>query len=462
MMREGFTTNGEQLRVLQVSTLEMKGGAARIAWNLHSAYGKRGIRSWMAVGQKETADTNVFQIPNEEARGLWARSLLHMSHKIRIGRHYPGAWSLSLLLADIAEPTRKWDYYRGIEDFRYPASGRVLQLPPERPDIVHCHNLHGDYFDLRALPRLSHEVPVALTLHDTWLLSGHCAYSLDCERWRTGCGRCPSLTLPPPSRRDATSYNWHRKRDIYTRCRFHIVTPSRWLMDKVEESILAPAVVEGRVIHNGVDLSVFCPGDKQAARVALGLPQDAAIVLFTGLNVTNSPYKDYTTIKDALSRIAFQNEGRKLLLLCLGGGQGEEKLGIARIRFIGHQKDLNKVAQFYQAADLYLHAAHADTFPNVILEALACGTPVVATAVGGIPEQVDDGVTGFLVPPGDANAMADCIKLLLVDSELRCRFAVEAAESACRRFSLNQQVDTYLDWYGEILGERSIRKSKRV
>ena len=68
----------------------------------------------------------------------------------------------------------------------------------------------------------------------------------------------------------------------------------------------------------------------------------------------------------------------------------------------------NKQAEaYYQAADIYIHAAKADTFPNVVLEALACGLPVVATAVGGIPEQIDHERTGFLVPPGDAAGMAE-------------------------------------------------------
>lgn len=452
-MREGFTTYGEQLRVLQVSTAEMTGGAARIAWNLHRAYGKRGLQSWMAVGQKESNDSNVFQVPNEQARWLWTRSVLVVRHKICRDRQSPLSLRLSRLLAAIAEPTRKWDYYRGIEDFHYPGSWRMLKLLSEKPDIVHCHNLHGDYFDLRALPGLSHQVPVALTLHDTWLLSGHCAYSFGCERWRTGCGQCPNLGIYPAIRRDATTHNWCRKQDIYARSRLYITTPSRWLMDMVKQSILAPAMLDGRVIHNGVDISVFCPGDKLAARAALDLPQNATILLFVGQGTSSNPRKDYSTMEDTLARVAAQNEGRELLLLCLGEQRIDVRLGLARIRFIDYQDDLMKVAQFYQTADIYLHAAHVDNFPNTVLEALACGIPVVATAVGGISEQVEEGVTGYLVPSGDSMAMAARVQQMLSDNDLRHHFGVEAAESARRRFDMNQQVDAYLDWYGEILEE---------
>jgi glycosyltransferase involved in cell wall biosynthesis len=105
------------------------------------------------------------------------------------------------------------------------------------------------------------------------------------------------------------------------------------------------------------------------------------------------------------------------------------------------------VARYYQAADVYVHAARADTFPNTVLEAQACGTPVVATAVGGIPEQVEDGRSGYLVSAGDAPALAERLTQLLSDTELRGRMGIQAAEAARRRFDLSRQADAYLDWY---------------
>ena len=76
--------------------------------------------------------------------------------------------------------------------------------------------------------------------------------------------------------------------------------------------------------------------------------------------------------------------------------------------------------------------------PTTILEALACGTPVVVTAVGGIPEQIEDGITGYLTPPGDAEAMAARIVQLFEDDGLRARVGVQAAEDARKRIDLNK------------------------
>src|SRR4029079_4578923 len=92
---------------------------------------------------------------------------------------------------------RRFFYELGLEDFDYPNSVELLRFLPQKPDLLHCHNLHGNYFDLRALAGLSRQIPTVLTLHDAWLLSGHCAHSFECERWTIGCGECPDLTIYP-------------------------------------------------------------------------------------------------------------------------------------------------------------------------------------------------------------------------------------------------------------------------
>ena len=349
----------------------------------------------------------------------------------------------------------------GIEDFHFPGTRQLLDLTDQRPDVVHCHNLHGGYFDLRALPWLSRQVPVVLTLHDAWLLSGHCAHSFDCERWKKGCGHCPDLTIEPAIRRDATAYNWRRKQRIFTACRLYVATPCQWLMHKVEQSLLAPAIVEARVIPNGVDLSVFRPADKAEARSTLGIPDGALVVLFAANSLRQNMWKDYRTVQHAVALAVAQMKARNLLFIALGDdGQAEEQAAPA-VRFVPYQTEPKAVARYYQAADVYVHAARADTFPNTVLEAQACGTPAVATAVGGIPEQVEDGLNGFLVPAGDAPALAERLTHLLSDHELRARMGNQAVEVARRRFDLSCQADTYLDWYRELMHRHAAERLRR-
>jgi glycosyltransferase involved in cell wall biosynthesis len=224
-------------------------------------------------------------------------------------------------------------------------------------------------------------------------------------------------------------------------------------MDRVARSILQRAVVESAVIPNGVDLSVYKPGSRADARASLMLPQDARVLLFAANGIRSNPFKDFETLRGALSRVAeAYHERGPLILLALGEDCPDERVGAARIRFVPFQTDEEMVARYYRAADLYLHPARADTFPTSVLEAMACGRAVVASAVGGIPEQVAEGETGLLTPVGDAREMAEAILALLADDERRRAMGERAAEVAREQFDVQRQIESVLGWYRKILG----------
>ena len=439
------------LRILQVSTLDIVGGAGKVAYSLFQKYHELGHKSWLAVGYKRSSDPGVLPITNNS---LWIKSWRYLYRKIQPLRgHIPGVRFLSQGLDFIAQPQKTIDQRMGREDFNFPGTKKLLELTAEKSDVVHCHNLHGGYFDLRELPEISRRVLVVLTLHDAWLLGGHCAHSFDCERWKTGCGKCPDLTIYPAIKKDATAYNWQRKKEIFKRSKLYIAAPSGWLMQKVEQSILYQAAVETRIIPNGVDFDVFHPAEKQEVREKLGIPLDVKVLLFTANGIRRSIWKDYKTMEAAVSNVAKSFKKQKILFIALGEDAPKERIGQAEIHFIPYQKDAKDVAFYYQAADVYVHAARAETFPNTVIEALACGLPVVATAVGGIPEQVEEGVTGFLTPPEDAESMASRIVQILEDDKLKQKMSVDAAESARKKFSIEKQVNEYLRWYGEIINK---------
>jgi glycosyltransferase involved in cell wall biosynthesis len=221
-------------------------------------------------------------------------------------------------------------------------------------------------------------------------------------------------------------------------------------MERIENSILVPAVIESRVIPNGIDLTRFAPGEKEAARTRLGLPRDARILLFAAKGVKGGSLKDFATVRDAAVRIGGDLAGRRILLLALGEDAPMERANGAEIRFIPYQDDPDTVADYYRAADLYLHAARAETFPTTILEAMACGRPVVATSVGGIPEQVM-AETGVLVPPGDAEAMAAAAAKILANEDEARRLGQGAHRTALDKFDLETQAEAYLSWFREIV-----------
>ena len=447
------------LTLLQVSTEDILGGAEKIALDLHYAYRKQGYESWLAVGQKVSDSTNIFQLNNDKLRNYWARFWLKQSTPLyHFGKLLKDNGRIRNVTYAIGQYSRWSSIRKGMEDFDYPASWNLLKLPPNPPDILHFHNLHGGYFkgyfDLRALPWLCQQRPTVLTLHDSWLLSGHCAHSFNCERWKTGCGNCPDLSIYPAFNRDSTAFNWKRKQEIFAGSRFFLVTPSKWLMDRVAHSIVNPAVIESRIIPNGVDLSIFHPEKKQLVRSKLNIPIDSRVLLFAAYGIKKNPWKDYQMMKDAVLLLSKTSTKQKILFIALGEDSTEEKIGNTDIRFVPFQKEPERVAEYYQASDIYLHAAKADTFPTTILEALACGTPVIGTSVGGIPEQIEDGKTGYLVSPGNASEMATKIQNLLDNETLYDKMCQNAADSAKTRFSLERMSKDYLDLYRVMLSKK--------
>jgi len=445
--------DSEKFSILLVNTTDLGGGAEKVAGKLLQQYISLGLKAWMVVGWRKTTEPHILEFPTETSRGVWAtawnmfqRALDGVMGKDRFqGFRRRFSWLRGF--------TPAVETLRGHEDFEWPASWHVLDVPPQRPDIVHCHNLHGGYFDLRVLPWLSHQVPVILTLHDAWLLAGHCAHSLSCDRWVTGCGSCPNLSIYPGLLHDGTEFNWRRKLEIYKKSRLYVATPSEWLMNRVRRSILSAAIEDSRVIPNGVDLSVFRPSDREEVRSVLGLPTDRDILLFAANGITANPWKDYRMLLRSLRLVSHTRHG-KVLFVALGQAGRKKRVGNVEITFVPFVRDEGMVAKYYQAADLYVHAAKVETFPLAVLESMACGTPVVATSVGGIPEIIEDEHSGLLISPGDAASMANRIVDLLDDEGLRSEMGRAAVARVRERYDLKDQVKAYLSWYRSILDAR--------
>ena len=445
----------KKLSILQVNTLDLGGGAEQIADNLLKNYQASGHDAWLAVGEKRSSNLEVLVIPLISDQGLWANLCLSLREWLApLHARIRGIARLRKNLLDLSIGSDVIPRWIGMEEFHYLGSKTILELAPKSVDIVHLHNLHGHYFDLRTLSELSQKVPVVMTMHDAWLLSGNCAHSFVCEKWKTGCGTCPDISIYPGLSRDTTALNWKRKQGIYAHSHLYLATPSQWLMNKAQESMLLPAITQSKVIPNGVDLNVFHPASQTLARSQLAIAPNAQVLLFAANGIKRNKFKDYITIRSALELLS-KNTSTPILVIALGEEGEEEVFGSITISYVTPVSNRQTVATYYQASDIYIHASHVDTFPTSILEAMACGLPVVATAVGGISEQVDQGVTGVLVPAGASVAMAQAIESLFNNPQFRTDMGKAAAIKAQKEFSLALQTQRYLDWYQEILASKA-------
>jgi len=335
--------------------------------------------------------------------------------------------------------------------------GWPLAQALQHADLIHFHWVN-DLLDYgHVLPRIPASVPVVWTLHDMSAFTGGCCYALDCDRFQTGCGCCPQLASVRPDDLSARSLA-RRTRALWAiRNRLHLIAPSAWMARMAASSRLFSGV-PCAVIPNAVDLQSFHPRHREVARRQLGLEPSTALLVFVAASVSN-PVKGMATLLAALPQVLAACP-LPLTVACIGSQP--DALPDA-VRWLGRIDDPDQLAGLYAAADLLVVPSLIDNAPNVIAEAHACGLPVLASAVGGIPEMIEPGLTGELVPPADSSALATAIAALLplvmADRpawSARCRAAAE------ERYAPERVASQHLDLYRHALEQVGGHQSATV
>jgi len=208
------------------------------------------------------------------------------------------------------------------------------------------------------------------------------------------------------------------------------------------------------VIENGVDIAswpLVSDDLRREARAALNVDPDEAVVLMVaGLR----PEKAHDVLMTALALL--RNEGRRVRVLLAGDGERREAieatavaLGVrADVEFLGVRRD---VARLLHASDVVVLPSSTEALPMALLEAMAAGTPVIASAVGSIPELVRDGETGFLIPAADGASLADRIRVILDDSERAARMRSHARDWVVGRYSIDATAARYQELFDEVM-----------
>lgn len=394
------------MRVVQINQVSGFGSTGRIAEDLSRVMTAQGIENAVLYGMGET------QHPAAHRFGTPAQQLLHKLTARLSGRHAFASGAA----------TRQMIAF--LEEFR--------------PDVVHLHNLHGFYLHIGLLFRwlCEKQIPVVWTLHDCWSFTGHCAHFAytGCDRWRTGCGRCPQRMAYPKALWDASAANWKAKCQLFTSLKnCTVVTPSRWLAELAKQSFLGAYPV--RVIPNGIDLEAFSAEKKQE--------HTGKMVLASASSLNPADRKGGCFLPE-LARLL--GSEYRVCVLGLQQKKPDEKQLPANLQPLPYVKDKNELAALYAAADVFVNPTLEDTFPTVNLEALACGTPVVTFATGGSPESLDD-TCGAVVPQRDMAAMAQQVRI----------WAQQDCAGACRTRAQLYDKETafsrYIELYRELAGE---------
>ena len=255
--------------------------------------------------------------------------------------------------------------------------------------LIHLHNLHGSFFSYALLPALMKRKKVIWTLHDEQILTGHCSCTLGCDKWKTGCGNCPDLTIYPAMKVDKTKEMLVYKKKWLKEMNPIIVCPSRWLANRVK--IAFPFLQKVHVISNGVDTNLFKPTeDRVELRKKLNLPVNAFLILFAAELSTKNPFKG----GDLVNEIMLDGLDENVFVVTVGGKT--QKSTSQHITF-DYVRDENQMAELYGASDVLIYPTLADNLPLVVLEAMSSGLPVIASNIGGISEIIENNVDGYLI-----------------------------------------------------------------
>jgi glycosyltransferase involved in cell wall biosynthesis len=275
------------------------------------------------------------------------------------------------------------------------------------PDVVNIHNLHGASGWSTAVVRIAAEcAPTVWTLHDMWSFTGRCAYSYDCRKFPAGCdAACPTPREYPALAPRRIARAWESRRELLGACLPHplvAVSPSRWLASEARAGLWGSESVD--VIPYGLPLDVFAPVERRAARQALGIDPHGPVLMTAAAD-----YRERRKGTVLLKRALHAMPRRPLTVVTLGAGAEGFSLPNVHECHLGFVNRDDTKALAYSAADLFVHPALTDNLPNVVMEAISCGTPVLGFAVGGLLDMVRPGLSGWLAPEVSAQALATAI-----------------------------------------------------
>lgn len=431
------------MKIVQINTSDNQGGAARAAYRLHKGLRHIGQDSRMLCRQKILSDLTTEFVQAERS----SSPVLQDSRETglaAIQSHYIN--------------TRRTPLSNTLFSLPYPGLD-LSQLPQVRQaDIINLHWVAAFQSPVTIRRLLELGKPVVWTLHDMWAFTGGCHYSAECDKYQTDCSACPQLF---DDSYDLAAMILQDKLNCFADYKFTVVTPSEWLADCARRSqLFSHQRIE--VIPYSLEVEdIFTPGDKAEAKQQLGIDADTVTLLF-GAETAVEARKGFAELVEAMEHCLTDENfcqwvaAGKVKVLCFG--QPSELLTslAVPVQSVGSIASDKRLSQIYAAADLFVLPSLEDNFPNTMLEAMSCGTPVVGFAVGGIPDLVKDWVTGRTVPAQDTQKLAQAILDCIFDSNQRQQMGQASRQLMEQQYSIEKQAQRYLELYQDLRGSEAV------
>lgn len=422
-----FTRHKISVDILFGSTYQRRNGEARAAWHLFSSIRAVRPNAKFLCLYPDSDDDGLVAPDRKSMRGMLAR--------------YLGWWNRLVLRT---YPAR--DKSRAFSSATRPNPARI-RLDTFQPNLVHLHSVTDGILDVEELREL--DCPIVWTLHDAWAFTGGCHYPDTCEEFFRVCGQCPQLGSNDPN--DLSREVMQKKRAVYAGLDLTIVTPNTWLASAAHRSALfAGRKIE--VIPHGIDTERLSPRNRDEARSRLSIAGQAPVLLF-GASLAEDNRVEGDLLIAALGEIEFP------CTLLTFGNQPPLHSAPSHIRLhtLERRYDDDYLADIYSASDICICASREDFSSNTVAEALACGTPCVAFAVGGLPEMIDHGTTGWLASPFDPSSLAEGIRSLAMHSRTG-DIRSAARKKAITDYRVEVVAEEYAALYARLARQRKARK----
>ena len=409
------------MRICHVGASQMQGGAGRAAYRLHSALRASGFDSQMLVQANSSDDFTVIgpDTKLQKALGIVRPTL----DSLPVHRYHTRTKTLF---------SPSW----------LPFSRVVDRINCLNPDVVHLHWIAGGMMRIEDLAKI--KAPIVWSLHDMWAFTGGCHYDEGCGKFKSVCGACPALGSDKSN--DLSAKILVRKQKSFLKHpNLTLVALSRWLANEALDSSLfrqTPVIN----LPNPIDTATFAPFDKQQARNLLNLPVDKKLVVFGAIFATSDPRKGFNELSLALDRMESDNTE----LVVFGASKPKTSpIFKQRVHYLGVLHDDLSLRVLYSAADVVVVPSLQENLSNVVMESLACGSPVVAFDVGGNEDLIDHLNNGYLAQPFDVADFAAGIDWVLSNPNYM-DLCQNAREKVLRNFDSHVVVEKYIELYESI------------
>lgn len=420
------------MRVLFINTTDVSGGAAIVACRL-----MKGLQQYHQV-------ESFYMVRYKRGESPATRT------------------SISSVFEKLAERSiDKLTGFLGLQYLFFPfSSARILAYARKvKPDVISLHNTHGGYFSTPLLTRLSRIAPIAWTLHDMWSFTGNAAHTFGNTSWKDMKNDASLRRIHPRIGINTGSALLRLKKRIYSGSDITIITPSRWLKELAQQS----PVFQGKKIfhiYNGVAESVFHKKDKALCRQQLGLPPGGRVLMFSAEHISlRNTWKGGGMLLEILKRINDQAE-EEINLLILGSGDMKEIHAFQQFRIFhkGYVHSEETMADCLNAADVFIYPTRADNLPNVLVEAISCGTPCVSFDIGGCAEIIEEGRNGHIIPPFQFDSFAAKTMSLLNSKEKLSEFSTQCLKIWAEKFRMKDMADKYFQVFSVLQSKHHVTK----